>query len=154
MGAVRTVDQVLIRAPVARVFQFACEIERWPYILPHYRWVRFLDRRDGGGTVEMAAWRPFGLLRYPVWWVSEMTVDRANRAIRYRHVRGITAGMSVLWRLGSQNDGVVVTVVHEWPGPAWPLVGPLAASLVIGPVFIHGIASRTLAGIKRAVEDL
>jgi hypothetical protein len=23
---------------------------------------------------------------------------------------------------------------------------------VIGPVFIHGIASRTLAGIKRAVE--
>ena len=92
MGAVRTVDQVLIRAPVARVFQFACEIERWPHILPHYRWVRFLDRRDGGGTVEMAAWRPFGLLRYPVWWVSEMTVDRANRAIRYRHVRGITAG--------------------------------------------------------------
>src|SRR2546421_6940719 len=105
MGAVRTVDQVLIRAPVARVFQFACEIERWPYILPHYRWVRFLDRRDGGGTVEMAAWRPFGLLRYPVWWVSEMTVDRANRAIRYRHVRGITAGMSVLLRLGFQNEG-------------------------------------------------
>src|SRR5438094_7818803 len=53
MGAVRTVDQVLIRAPVARVFQFACEIERWPHILPHYRWVRFLDRRDGGGTVEI-----------------------------------------------------------------------------------------------------
>src|SRR5439155_1598120 len=96
MGAVRTVDQVLIRAPVARVFQFACEIERWPYILPHYRWVRFLDRRDGGGTVEMAAWRPFGLLRYPVWWVSEMTVDRANRAIRYRHVRGLTARRSAV----------------------------------------------------------
>src|SRR5437879_1972831 len=51
MGAVRTVDQVLIRAPVARVFQFACEIERWPHILPHYRWVRFLDRRDGVGAV-------------------------------------------------------------------------------------------------------
>src|SRR5256885_11517139 len=35
-------------------------------ILSHYRWVRFLDRRDGGGTVEMAASRPFGPLRYPV----------------------------------------------------------------------------------------
>src|SRR2546427_11547185 len=96
MGAVRTVDQVLIRAPVARVFQFACEIERWPHILPHYRWVRFLDRSDRGGTVEMAAWRPFGLLRYPVWWVSEMAVDRTACEVRYRHVRGITAGMRVV----------------------------------------------------------
>src|SRR3989475_13295227 len=110
MGAVRTVDQVLIRAPVARVFQFACEIERWPHILPHYRWVRFLDRRDGGGTVEMAAWRPFGLLRYPVWWVSEMAVDRTACEVRYRHVRGITAGMS----------GVGRVVPHPPSGTAQP----------------------------------
>jgi uncharacterized membrane protein len=169
---VRTVDQTVIRAPVDRIFDIATDVERWPSILPHYRRVRFLDRRDGGGTVDMAAWRPFGALRYPVWWVSEMTVDRADRAIRYRHVRGITAGMSVLWRLdlkrsvlqdsvspsppfraGTTEDvGTVVTIVHEWRGPAWPLVGPLAASLVIGPVFIHGIASRTLAGIKREAE--
>jgi len=47
---------------------------------------------------------------------------------------------------------VDVEVVHTWDGPAWPLIGRLAADLVIGPVFIHGIASRTLAGIKRAVE--
>src|SRR5438132_4186706 len=42
---------------------------------------------------------------------------------------------------------------HDWGGPAWPVIGPLAARLVIGPVFIHGIASRTLAGIKRFAED-
>ena len=28
----------------------------------------------------------------------------------------------------------------------------LGTSWVLGPVFIHGIASRTLAGIRRAVE--
>jgi hypothetical protein len=28
----------------------------------------------------------------------------------------------------------------------------MAANIVIGPVFIHGIASRTLAGIKRHSE--
>src|SRR5256886_1972420 len=67
MGAVRTVDQVLIRAPVPRVFQFAGEIERWPHILPHYRWVRFLDRRDGGGPAEMAAWRPIGTAADGLW---------------------------------------------------------------------------------------
>jgi ribosome-associated toxin RatA of RatAB toxin-antitoxin module len=149
---VRTVDQALIRASCDRVFRTACDIERWPEILSHYRWVRFLDRRDGGGTVEMAAWRPFGLFRYPTWWISEMTVDPAAREIRYRHVRGITRGMDVVWRFEPQRNAALVTIVHAWTGPAWPLIGRLAARFVIGPVFIHGIASRTLSGIKQRVE--
>jgi len=148
----RTVDRVVIRAPVDRVFDAASDVERWPRILAHYRWVRFLERRTGGGTVEMAAWRPFGVFRYPTWWVSEMTVDRRAREIRYRHVRGITRRMDVVWRLVEAPGGVEVTIVHEWAGPGWPLIGRLAARLVIGPVFIHGIASRTLAGIKRFAE--
>ncbi len=150
----RTVDQITIRGSIHRAFELACNVERWPEILSHYRRVRFLDRRDGGGLVEMAAWRPFGPLRYPARWVSEMIVDRAGGEIRYRHVRGITAGMNVVWRLDSQagTDSVRVTIVHEWRGPAWPLIGALAADLVIGPVFIHGIAARTLAGIKRFAE--
>jgi uncharacterized membrane protein len=147
-----TVDRVVIQAPIDRVFQVAADVERWPQILSHYRWVRFLERRNGGGTVEMAASRPFGVFRYPAWWVSEMTVDWPAREIRYRHVRGITRRMDVVWRLVDEPGGVAVTIVHEWAGPAWPLIGPLAARLVIGPVFIHGIASRTLAGIKRHTE--
>jgi len=147
-----TVDRVVIGASVDRVFDAASDVERWPRILAHYRWVRFLERRNGGGTVEMAAWRPFGPFRYPTSWVSEMTVDRRAREIRYRHVRGITTGMDVAWRLVEQPAGVDVSIVHEWAGPAWPVIGPLAARLVIGPVFIHGIASRTLAGIKREAE--
>jgi uncharacterized membrane protein len=149
---VRTVDRVAIRAPLELVFEAAVQVERWPSILSHYRFVRFLNRRDGGGTVEMAAWRPFGPLRYPTWWVSEMTVDRRAHEVRYRHVRGITAGMDVVWCVAADGAHVAVTIVHEWRGPAWPLVGPLAADLVIGPVFIHGIAARTLAGLKRYSE--
>ena len=148
----QTVDQIAIGAPIDRVFHVASDVERWPEILSHYRWVRFLDRHDRGGTVEMAAWRPFGAFRYPTWWVSEMIVDRRAREIRYRHVRGITKRMDVVWRLAEAPAGVDVTIVHEWAGPAWPVIGPLAAQLVIGPVFIHGIASRTLAGLKRVLE--
>ena len=151
--SMRTVDRATIHAPLDRVFQIAADVERWPQILPHYRRVRFVERRSGGGTVEMAAWRPFGPVRYPTWWVSEMTVDRPAGEIRYRHVRGITSGMEVVWRIASGADGAKVTVVHRWDGPAWPLVGAAAARLVIGPVFIHGIASRTLAGIKREAEE-
>lgn len=148
----RTVDRTGIRGSVDASFAAARDVERWPAILPHYRWVRFLERRGDGGLVEMAAWRPFGALRYPTWWVSEMTVLPAVGEIHYRHVGGITRGMDVVWRLRSEAGAVAVEIVHEWRGPRWPLIGALAAELVIGPVFVHGIASRTLAGIKRFVE--
>lgn len=148
----RTVDRIRMRAPAERVFAAAADVERWPEILPHYRWVRMLERVDGGGVVEMAAWRPFGVVNYPTWWVSEMRVDRAAPAVHYRHIRGITTGMDVVWRIEPQGDETEVTIVHDWTGPRWPLISRPVATLVIGPVFIHGIASRTLAGIARHVE--
>jgi ribosome-associated toxin RatA of RatAB toxin-antitoxin module len=149
----RTVDRTRIAAPFDRVFTAASTVTRWPDMLPHYRWVRLLDE----GLVEMAAWRPFGLVKYPTWWVSEMTINRPAGEIRYRHVRGITRGMDVVWKLvengGGSGGAVDVEIVHTWDGPRWPLIGRLAANLVIGPIFIHGIASRTLAGIKHAAEN-
>lgn len=148
----RTVDRLVMRAPLTRVFAAASDVERWPALLPHYRWVRMLERRAAGGVVEMAAYRPFGPLNYPTWWVSEMEIDRGAPAVRYRHVRGITTGMDVEWRMVPQGEYTEVTIVHEWKGPRWPLIRGPAADWVIGPVFIHGIASRTLAGIGRAVE--
>jgi len=149
----RTVDRLRMNAPIERVFRAAVEVERWPAILSHYRWVRILDRRRDGVLVEMAAWRPFGQLKYPTWWVSEMWVDDAAAAVHYRHVRGITTGMDVVWQLEPSAEKTDVTIVHQWAGPSWPLLGPAAAAWVIGPVFIRGIASRTLAGIARHVED-
>jgi hypothetical protein len=155
----KTIDQIRINAPIGRVFEAASNVERWPSILGHYRWVHVLEqagngarRRAAGQLVEMAAWRPFGLFNYPTWWVSEMTVHPDVREVRYRHVRGITRGMDVVWRLQTVESLVEVEIEHLWRGPNWPLIGPLAAELVIGPVFIHGIASRTLAGIKKYVE--
>ena len=148
----RTVDRVRVRAPLLRVFEVAVDVEQWPTFLSHYRWVRMLERRGEGGLVEMAAWRPFGKLLYPTWWVSEMQVDREAPAVRYRHVRGVTRGMDVEWSLRSGGADTEVEIVHQWAGPRWPLIGSAAATLVIGPVFIHGIASRTLAGLARHVE--
>ena len=148
----RTVDWIHMKAPMDRVFRAAREVEHWPAILSHYRWVRTLTRQGDEALVEMAAWRPFGRLKYPTWWVSEMWVDHAAAAVHYRHVRGITTGMDVVWQLVPAMDGTDVTIVHDWEGPRWPLVGPAAAAWLSGPVFIHGIASRTLTGIARHVE--
>ena len=148
----RTLDSTEVRAPIDRVFDVAADVERWPTFLEHYRFVRMLERRDGGGLVEMAAWRRFGPIPYPTWWVSEMDIDREHRVVRYRHVRGITRGMDVEWRLQQGPDAVGVTIEHVWRGPSWPVIGPAAARMVIGPVFIHHIAARTLVGVKREAE--
>lgn len=149
-----TIDQRFMHAPIARVFAAAAEVERWPELLSHYRWVRLLERRaDGTALVEMAAWRPFGPLKYPTWWVSEMRIDPTVPAVYYRHVRGITTGMDVVWSLRARDGGTDVSIVHRWNGPAWPLIRRPAAEWVIGPVFVHGIASRTLDGIGRYVES-
>lgn len=139
-------------APLERVFAAAADVERWPEWLPHYRWVRFLERNASGALVEMAAWRPFGPFNYPTWWVSEMVIEREVPRIRYRHVRGITRGMDVAWTFAPAAERVDVSITHAWDGPAWPLFGRAAAGLLIGPVFIHAIASRTLEGIARQVE--
>lgn len=148
----RTVDVHWFRAPVAEVFALAAEVERWPERLAHYRYVRTLRRSGDTALVAMSAHRPFGLFRWPTWWTSEMTVDRAAHEVRYRHVAGVTTGMDVVWRLTADRGGTSVTLVHEWAGPPWgPLRRP-AAEWIIGPVFVHGIASRTLAGLAHYSE--
>lgn len=143
-------DEHRMDAPPDVCFRVAADVERWPAILPHYRWVRFHERRAfGTGRVEMAAWRDFGgPLRYPTWWVSDMRVAQDEPAVYYRHVDGITRGMDVKWMFESQPDGGTrVRITHAWDGPAWPLIGPLAWQLVISRQFVSAIAQRTLAGV-------
>lgn len=150
-----TTDERWVRASAATMFALARDVEHWPAYLPHYRWVRFHERtRDGGGVVEMAAWRPFGPVGWPTWWTSQMSVDSDAPAIRFRHIAGITTGMDVVWTFRPEGEGTWVRIVHAWDGPRWPLVGVAAAMYLIGPVFIHGIASRTLAGLAAAAERM
>jgi hypothetical protein len=61
--------------------------------------------------------------------------------------------MDVRWEVGEVGDGrTLMRVVHEWPGPEWPLVGRFAANVIIGPHFVSHIAGKTLAGVARAAE--
>lgn len=151
-----TVDEGFVRAPVAEVFRLVQDVERWPRYLAHYRWVRFRERvalTAHDGVVEMAAYRPFGPVRWPTWWLSEMRVLHKEPAIRFLHIGGITRGMDVEWRFTPRDGGTFVRLVHVWDGPRWPVIGTFAARQVIGPVFVHGIASRTLAGLTRIAEQ-
>lgn len=148
-----TIDEQLVRAPVPTIFALARDVAEWPVHLAHYRFVRFRERAvDGGGIVEMSANRPFGPLDWPTWWLSEMSVDAVRPAVRFRHIGGVTTRMDVEWQFEPTDSGTHVRIIHTWNGPRWPLIGSIAARAVIGPIFVHGIASRTLAGLARVAE--
>lgn len=153
----RTVDERVVRAPPGVMFELAAQVEAWPSLLPHYRYVKFRDRQVGGGVVEMSANRPFGVFDWPTWWVSLMDArphaESPDPVIRFRHIEGITTRMEVEWSFSAlPNSATHVSVVHLWNGPEWPVIGTVAAKAVIGPVFVHGIASRTLAGLAAIAE--
>ncbi|PLT45783.1 SRPBCC family protein [Paenibacillus sp. FSL W8-1187] len=145
----RTYNETAMQASPERVFRLASDVERWPGHLKHYRSVTFRSGEAGDGIVEMKAYRPFGALRWPVWWVSEMRLEPERGRIVYRHIEGVTSGMDVEWIVEPHAGGSRAVIVHEWKRPP---VGRLAASGIIGPGFVHAIAERTLLGLKAAAE--
>jgi hypothetical protein len=62
--------------------------------------------------------------------------------------------MDVAWTFEPSGEATLVRIVHVWNGPRWPVIGAIAARAVIGPVFVHGIASRTLAGLAAEAERM
>lgn len=138
---------IRIEAPPERVFPLVADLERWPRHLPHYRYVRVLSRRAEGVHAAMSARRG----RIPVFWEALQTPDPARGLIRFRHVRGITRGMEVLWTVAGERGGTRATITHDLD-LEWPLVGGFVAERVIAPQFIEPIAGLTLARFKAIAE--
>jgi ribosome-associated toxin RatA of RatAB toxin-antitoxin module len=146
----QTENRTIMQGDLETIVSLAADVERWPVILPHYRWVRLIEGGGNEKLVEMAARRG----RIPVKWQAMQTVDRSDRTpvIRYLHVRGVTRGMEVAWTFDPTPTGVGVRIDHEFI-PPWPVVGGTVADRVIGPHFVAAIAGQTLSTIKRIVEN-
>lgn len=136
-------------ASIDRVFRLAADVQRWPDILPHYRWVRLRRDENDRTIVEMAARRDF----IPIKWLSIQTIDLARRLIRYKHIGGVTRGMDVEWCFVDEGDKVTAIIVHEWD-PPWPLPMFIRRSIAFlaGELFIKVVADRTLQQIKHHAE--
>ncbi len=133
--------RIRMRAPVERIFALAADVERWPQLLPHYRYVRRLPSTNGERRFAMGARR--GLI--PVRWEAIQRPSPAGRMIEFSHVGGATRGMAVAWRLEPIGDAVEVSIDHELR-TGWPLMGRVVAS------FVEAIAGRTLRRIKTLAE--
>lgn len=142
----RTRIHQLMHAPFDRVFALAADVERWPELLPHYRYVRRVpDAADR--HFEMGARRG----PIPVRWRAIQRPLPEERRIEFVHTGGVTRGMAVAWRFEERGDGLDVSIEHDLE-LGWPLIGDFAARRVIGPQFIDAIAGRTLRRVKELAE--
>ncbi len=93
-----------MRAPKMSIFETAANLELWPKILPHYRYIRYLERSPNRNLVVMAAMRS-GI---PISWTSEQIIDRDRLEIRFHHLKAFTKGMRVVWTFKETPEGVLV----------------------------------------------
>ncbi len=141
-----TESSILIRAPKEKIFESASDLSRWPAILPHYRYITYLERGNHRHVVKMAAHRD-GI---PISWVSEQTIDHEKLEIHFRHLRAFTKGMAVVWSFADTPDGTLVKIVHILNFRI-PWLAPIA-DRIIGGFFIENIAHKTLATFKQHLE--
>jgi hypothetical protein len=143
-------NSIFINAPLADVFSVASDLVRWPEYLSHYRYNKFLSPMPWGGIVKMAAKRT-GI---PLAWISIYRIDTDSRQLYFEHLSSFldaTRGMKVVWHFREKPGGTEVEITHEHT-LAWPIIGGFVANVIVGWFFIHHVAGKTLAGIKKKVE--
>lgn len=128
------------------IFETAANLELWPKILPHYRYIQYLERGESRNIVVMAAVRS-GI---PIAWTSEQVIDRERMEVRFHHLKAFTKGMRVVWTFQEVSAGVRVEIVHDLKFRI-PALAPVA-DRIIGGFFIHDIATKTLRAMKLHLE--
>ena len=139
-------NSIVMRAPKMSIFETAADLELWPKILPHYRYIRFLERSPNRNVVVMAATRS-GI---PISWTSEQIIDRERVEVHFHHLKAFTKGMRVVWSFQETPDGVRVEIAHDLRFRI-PILAPIVDP-IIGDFFIGHIANRTLRCMKAYVE--
>jgi ribosome-associated toxin RatA of RatAB toxin-antitoxin module len=139
-------NAIVMHAPKRAIFETAANLELWPKILPHYRYIRFLERGPNRNIVVMAAHRS-GI---PIKWTSEEIIDPERVEIHFHHLKAFTKGMNVVWTFDERTDGVLVTIAHDLNFRGKILV-PIAEK-IIGDFFIGNVANKTLRCMKAYVE--
>jgi ribosome-associated toxin RatA of RatAB toxin-antitoxin module len=139
-------NSIIMCAPRMTVFDTAANLELWPRILPHYRYIRYLETSPDRNVVVMAATRS-GI---PISWTSEQIIDRDRVEVRFRHLKAFTKEMRVIWTFQEVPAGVLVEIKHDLAFRV-KILAPIADK-VIGDFFIHHIANKTLRCMKSYVE--
>jgi hypothetical protein len=141
-------NEMVMQAPVERIFELTSNLDHWVPNLPHYRFIHYLARSEDGldNQVKMACWCGW----IPLSWVSRHEIKPELREVHFTHLRAFTKGMTVIWRYEAHPNGVLVSITHDlnfrirWMAPVM--------NWIIGRCFIHPVATKTLETFKRLLD--
>ena len=110
--------------------------------------MRVLD--DDGTTRTVAMGARLGL--FPLRWMARQTNDPHGPHIAFHHTGGPARGMDVEWiftPLGAARTEV--RIVHRLAF-VFPIAAEFLGKAVVSDIFIHGVATKTLACMKALAE--
>ena len=145
--AMHKTNSIIMQASRADIFEAAANLSDWPKILPHYRYIKYLERGTDRNLVVMAATRS-GI---PISWTSEQIIDREKTEVRFRHLKAFTKGMFVVWTFRETPAGVLVEIAHDMNFRLRALAPVMEP--IIGDFFISHVANRTLRCMKAYLES-
>jgi len=144
-------NEIIIMAPLLKIFGVASNLSRWPEFLPHYRYNRFISQTPSGGVVRMSCVSA----KLTVKCIFVYRIDTAHRELHFHHVKStmnVIRGMKVVWDFEELPDGFVrVRIKHDLE-VKWTTMALAPASWIAGRFLIHDIGAKTLAGLKYKTE--
>lgn len=143
-----TKHSIEVHATPADIFSLVADVENWPRILPHYRYVKILEASPDRRVAVMAARRDWINVR---WTAAQRLLPNIPR-VEFTHVGGWTTGMTVAWMFDAIPEGTRVTVSHDLSSLRLPLVRSSVGRRIVADFFIGPIVSRTLARMKATAE--
>ncbi|MFH1562292.1 MAG: SRPBCC family protein [Nitrospirota bacterium] len=143
---IRTVNSILIKADMNRVFSVAADMEKYPEFIPSYKEVKVVSREGNKMIVE----RIGQVGKKAVKWKSCVTIE-PNKSIKAEQLEGPIKGMQIQWLFENTKDGVQITLTHDFEYKKIPLIGNLIGKLIVARI-VKKMAEETLKGIKGRAE--
>ncbi len=129
-------SSIIIYSTLDKIFETAADLSLWTKILPHYRYINFLEKKSTKFTVEMAAKRNW----IPIKWTSDVSILPDKKEIHFHHLKAFTKGMEVVWTFTQLDNGVDVRIVHDLKSKI-PIIGKVIAEQIVGKRRIHKVIS-------------
>jgi hypothetical protein len=146
--AARTENTITVAAPFDLLWQMSNDVANWPSLFSEYESVQILERRGDLTRFRLTMHPDSEGRRWS--WVSERTVDEANRLVRARRVEpGAFEFMNIEWRYFDVPGGVEMQ---------WRQDFQMRPDAPVGDEEMRDRINRNsteqLARIKRIVEDV
>ncbi len=143
---IRTVNSILIKADINRVFSVATDMEKYPEFIPSYKEVKVVSREGNKMIVE----RSGQVGKKTVKWKSCVTLT-PPKSIHAEQLEGPIKGMQIQWLFEDTRDGVKITLTHDFEYKKIPLLGNLIGRLIVARI-VKKMAEETLKGISKRVS--